>query len=145
MIMCDKSRILEFEGKKIWIKRIDGNLYCVNGRYVEFSEKQDLSDAFLITELLDEFYNPFYDLKQLKNPATVLVCNYRQGEFSVNLRTVDAYVNYSAQIRRVADEYKAWLSDVNNNDLYVSCYVGDDLEAWFRESKAKFARYSKGG
>ena len=118
--MYEEATILDFEGKKIWVKNIAQSLYCVNGRYILFAKQQDLENVVTFAFALDEFHNPTRDLKQaLSSDAMIMHTVNLKRVITITLRDLSCCLFDTSGAGAISKEYREWADSIGSDDIYV--------------------------
>lgn len=129
--MYEKATVLEYENKKIWIKNIVGNVYCVNGRYIGFHDTQDLTDVVVLANALDSFYSP---LTKPFTETTALSYNrddrLESGKYRINVSDIRNCIFDVSNAPAILKEYKSWAESVDSESIYINDHRNDSVESW---------------
>ena len=107
--MHEDADILSYNGGVLWIKHINGNLYCVNGKFFAFSDECDVSDSKFLFDMLSVFDNPEY--AHIDRPYYLLVVTRNSsssGEYDIRLANLNAGEYDIISPMLVLSEYLAW-------------------------------------
>ena len=126
--MYEEATVLGYENRKIWIKHISQELYCVNGCYISFCKEFDLTDVSQIADMLDWYYSPFYAIAD--SPTRVLICSYVENHPDLHVSMNDLQ-NSSFDVSSstaVQNEYNVWKS--GRTDIYINDGRDRDVSSW---------------
>lgn len=137
--MYEEATVLDYEGKKIWIKHIDKIFYCVNGRYVGFSDKQDLSHPAVVATALDEFYGPLHG--RTADASSVITFSALQDGHLISSHCHLSDIKCDeVRVAIVRHEYEEWRGSVDISDVYIDRCLDMNLIEWLDRQDAKYER-----
>ena len=138
--MYDEATILDFDGKKIWVKHINQGLYCVNGCYVMFNKKQDVSNTAWLAYSVDSFYSPWHK-GRVEDPESLIGFASVPGEDN-RYTVVSSFLNkckfVTTQAKSVKAEYLDWAGLVDRNTIYVNDCRNDNITEWTEKMSKRF-------
>lgn len=135
--MYENATILDYKGKKIWIKHIEKQLYCVNGRYIAFNPKQDISKSVIVAIALDNFYCPWFG--DIKSTGIILhhTISSQDNKFRIGLGDL-ANGGFDTSIAHdVLDEYFVWKKSMPNDEIYIDDCRNMDMGDWIIRQDVK--------
>lgn len=122
--MYDMSTVLSYDNRKIWIKKIDDNMFLINGcllvsRDVETFSVED------IAHVLDACYEPFmYDFDD-KTQFVVRTKLESTGRYILSPYYIEDNKDVIDldSLRRAREEFNDWSNDLENKSvIYINDY-----------------------
>lgn len=128
--MYEEATVLDYKGRKLWIKHVVGPLYCVNGRYIAFNPKQDLEDVSVISEGIDEWYSPFY--ADLDDDGVVVFGNHsnESDKFIMSASYLARFQCDPDMVKKLETEYEQWMETIDAGTIYINDYRNADMDSW---------------
>lgn len=124
--MYETASVLEYQGRKIWVKQIADMLYCVNGKFVLFSKKQDLNDVKAFVDGIDWFYSPWFG--DLSDDMIIAFCDGSDNTF--NMGSFPLQEDKKSKAFCIRDEYDLWFMQVKKSDIYINDCRNMDVGDW---------------
>lgn len=134
-MMYENATVLDYKGKKIWIKHIEKQLYCVNGRYIAFNPKQDISKPVTVAMALDEFYSPL--LGDTDEQDLISFSFMPSGNFMANSYYLGHQAHDMNLVQAVKHEYSEWAKHISESEIYIDDCRDMDLLEWFNHEERK--------
>lgn len=135
--MYEEAKILDYEGRKIWIKRVGEYLYLMNGCLFACGDV-DMFDVDMFADIVDMYYSPwcskFGENDMLSYEKDEATGRYIENSFNIldNLDKVDMDC-----IRAGRVEYCAWTKSMDIKMIYIDDRRGLSIDEYYAVLRAK--------
>lgn len=136
--MYEEATVLDYAGKKIWIKHVNEQLYCVNGRYIVFNPRQDISNSDVIAAALDEWYSPLNPDLMDTSIISFFSLSGDTEHFGIGTGRLANCMFDTSMSGDIMQMYKDW-SD-GRSDIYINDCRDMDVGEWLERQKVEVTR-----
>lgn len=129
--MYETAEVLEHKNRKIWVKRVNETLYCVNGRFFVFHTSCNISDPAFLAKMLDTFYSPDYkNAREAYYLLSVAPLTGHADKRTCKLAELRNCPFDTKKARPAVSEYERWASVEDKDDIYINDFRDKTMEAW---------------